>query len=59
MKAIIVARVSTEEQASDGFSLDNQRHKIELYAEINDMELIGIEADENNKHTIINIILLI
>ncbi|MFA6450914.1 MAG: recombinase family protein, partial [bacterium] len=46
MKVIGYARVSTEEQAREGVSLDNQRRKIELYAEMNDMELIGIEIDE-------------
>lgn len=39
-------RVSSEEQAREGISLDNQRHKIELYAELNGLKLIGIEADE-------------
>lgn len=46
MKAIGYIRVSTEDQAREGVSLDNQRRKIELYAEMNDIELIGIIADE-------------
>lgn len=46
MKVIGYVRVSTEEQAKEGVSLDSQRKKIELYAEMNDMELVGIVADE-------------
>lgn len=46
MKAIGYVRVSTEEQAKEGVSLDNQRRKIELYSDINDMNLISIISDE-------------
>lgn len=46
MRAIGYVRVSTEEQARYGISLDAQRAKIRAYAELEDMELIGIEADE-------------
>jgi site-specific DNA recombinase len=46
MKAVGYIRVSTEEQAKHGVSLDAQRAKIQAYAALEDMELIGIEADE-------------
>jgi len=45
-RAIGYVRVSTEDQAKEGVSLDNQRRKIELYAEMNDLDLIAIESDE-------------
>lgn len=46
IKAVGYIRVSTEEQAREGVSLDNQREKIELYCRMNDFALTGIEADE-------------
>lgn len=46
MKAIGYIRVSTEEQAKHGISLDVQRSKITAYAALEDMELVGIVADE-------------
>ncbi len=46
MKAIGYIRVSTEEQARHGISLDMQRSKISAYAVLEDMELIDIIADE-------------
>lgn len=46
LKAFGYVRVSTEEQAKEGVSLENQRNKIELYCRMNDFELIGIESDE-------------
>lgn len=45
MKAVGYARVSTEEQASEGVSLDNQKAKIRTYADLKDFELIGIIQD--------------
>ena len=45
MKVIGYIRVSTEEQASDGVSLASQREKIEGYAKLYDLELIGIIED--------------
>jgi site-specific DNA recombinase len=45
MKAVGYARVSTEEQASEGVSLDNQKAKIRTYADLKDFELIGIIED--------------
>ena len=38
-------RVSTEEQAREGVSLDAQRHRIEAHAEAQGWELVGVEAD--------------
>ena len=45
MKAIGYVRVSTEEQAREGISLDNQKTKIEAYCELNDLELVEIVED--------------
>lgn len=45
-KAVGYIRVSTEEQARGGVSLENQRRKIEAYADLNDLELVEIVADE-------------
>ncbi len=45
MKAIGYIRVSTEEQAAHGISLDAQRAKIEAYALTKDLELVGIIED--------------
>ena len=46
MKAIGYVRVSTKEQAKHGISLDMQRSKIAAYADLEDMDLIDIVADE-------------
>jgi DNA invertase Pin-like site-specific DNA recombinase len=46
MKAIGYVRVSTEEQAKGGVSLDMQRSKIRKYASLEEMELVDIIADE-------------
>lgn len=45
MRAIGYVRVSTEEQAREGISLENQRTKIETYCELNDLELVDIFED--------------
>ncbi len=45
MKAIGYVRVSTEDQAREGVSLDNQTAKIKAYAELKDLDLIEIVAD--------------
>ena len=45
MKAIGYIRVSTEEQAAHGISLDAQRAKIAAYALTKDLELVGIIED--------------
>lgn len=39
-------RVSTEEQAREGVSLDAQRHRLALYAELQGAELVDVLADE-------------
>jgi len=46
MKAVGYIRVSTEDQASEGISLDNQEAKIRAYASINDFELVDVIRDE-------------
>lgn len=46
MKAIGYIRVSTEDQAKEGISLDAQKKKIELYCELKGFELTEIIADE-------------
>ena len=45
MKAVGYIRVSTEEQATQGVSLDAQKAKIEAYAGLYDIELIEIVID--------------
>lgn len=45
-KVIGYIRVSTEEQAREGYSLENQETDIKKYCELRDWELIGIFSDE-------------
>ena len=45
MPAIGYCRVSTEDQAKEGVSLDNQKSKIEAYCQLKDLELTEIVAD--------------
>jgi len=45
MKTVGYIRVSTDEQAKNGVSLDAQRAKIEAYAQLKDMNLIDIITD--------------
>ena len=45
MKAIGYVRVSTDEQAREGVSMDNQKAKIEAYCNLNDLELVAIIED--------------
>lgn len=45
MKAIGYVRVSTEDQAREGVSLDNQKAKIRVYCELKEMELVEIVED--------------
>lgn len=45
VKAVGYIRVSTEEQASSGVSLDAQKAKLEAYAALYDIELVNIEVD--------------
>jgi len=45
MSAIGYARVSTEDQAKEGVSLDNQKSKIKAYCQLKDLELREIVED--------------
>jgi DNA invertase Pin-like site-specific DNA recombinase len=45
-KAVGYIRVSTEDQARTGVSLDSQRAKLIAYADLYGIELVSIEADE-------------
>jgi len=46
MKAIGYIRVSTEEQAKEGVSLDNQEAKIKAYCDSQDWKLVKVFSDE-------------
>jgi len=46
MKAVGYIRVSTEEQAKEGVSLDNQEAKIKAYCDSQDWELVKVFSDE-------------
>ncbi len=46
LSAIGYARVSTDEQAREGVSLDAQRDRIAAYARAKGLELVGVLADE-------------
>jgi site-specific DNA recombinase len=45
MQAIGYIRVSTEDQAKEGISLDNQRAKIKAYCQLKDLDLVDIIED--------------
>lgn len=45
MKAIGYVRVSTEEQANEGVSLEMQESKVRAYCDLNDFELLHIHID--------------
>lgn len=45
MRAIGYVRVSTDEQAREGISLDSQRAKIQAYCQLNDLELAEVIED--------------
>lgn len=45
MRVIGYTRVSTDEQAREGISLDNQKAKIAAYCQLNDLELVDIIED--------------
>ncbi len=45
IKVVGYARVSTEEQATDGVSLDAQVAKIKAYADLHDLELVDVFVD--------------
>ena len=42
VKALGYCRVSTDEQAREGWSLDAQREKIQLYSQLHELALIEI-----------------
>lgn len=46
MKAIGYIRVSTEDQAREGISLDNQESKVRAYADLHGIELVEVIRDE-------------
>ena len=46
MKAVGYIRVSTEEQAREGISLEAQEDKIKKYADLHNLELVGVISDE-------------
>ncbi len=46
MKAVGYIRVSTEDQAREGISLEHQEAKIRAYAAINDLALVEVIRDE-------------
>lgn len=45
MQAVGYIRVSTNEQANEGISLQNQKEKIRLYCQMNDLDLVEIIED--------------
>lgn len=45
-RVIGYVRVSTDEQAATGVSLDGQRHRLRAYCEAHGLDLVGVEADE-------------
>ena len=46
MQTAIYARVSTEEQASEGFSIHAQKDKLTKYAELNDWDIVDYYVDD-------------
>lgn len=44
-RCVAYLRVSTDEQADKGHSLDAQRAKVQAYAQLYDLELVAIEVD--------------
>lgn len=44
-RAVAYIRVSTDKQAEHGVSLEAQRAKVEAYAALYDLELVGVEID--------------
>lgn len=45
MKAVEYIKVSSEQQRDNGCSLEAQEAKLRAYAELYDLELVGIEVD--------------
>lgn len=48
MKAIIYTRVSTDEQADRGYSLPNQKERLETYCRINKIEVVKHFEDDHS-----------
>lgn len=46
LKTGIYLRVSTEEQAKEGFSINAQKEKLTSYAKVNDWEIVGYYIDD-------------
>ena len=46
MQTAIYTRVSTEEQASEGFSIHAQKDKLTKYAEVNDWDIVDYYVDD-------------
>lgn len=44
-RAVAYVRVSTEQQASEGSSLEAQKEKLALYARLHNLELVALEVD--------------
>lgn len=53
-KALIYARVSTDEQAQEGMSIDTQINRCTRWAEENDYSIVGIYKDEGKSATNMN-----
>ena len=46
MQTAIYCRVSTEEQATEGFSIHAQKDKLTKYASINDWDIVDYYVDD-------------
>jgi site-specific DNA recombinase len=46
MRTVAYLRVSTQEQAREGISLDNQREKVRAYCALHDLELVEVIEDQ-------------
>lgn len=46
MKTALYLRVSTEDQAAEGYSIDAQKSKLVQYCQIHDLDIVGIYVDE-------------
>lgn len=53
-KALIYSRVSTDEQAEEGLSIDTQINRCRRWAEDNDASIVGIYKDEGKSATNMN-----
>src|SRR3954466_4768983 len=45
MRAVGYVRCSTEEQATEGVTLDAQRAKLEAFARLHELDLVAVEVD--------------